>query len=277
MSTAISVAVLLLAVQPAEGAEQQDKSRQEEVARIAPAKAKRLELRVGQRELIDAKLHGEPLLRWSNPTAGSVYGEVFLWTASDRPAAIASIYRWYHPFKDSTVEIVSLSEQSVTAGEGDKTEWQSPAGGVQWRFIDDSPRPAGSRSARLSQMRSLARTFSAELSDRRGGEEVSRKLRLLEQPVFRYGTDAVDGALFAFVETTDPEAWLLLEADLTSAEGKWQFALARMNIDQLRIRQKEAVVKEFPGLRDAWSDRKTPYVMFNFDPDKLSIAKEPGE
>jgi hypothetical protein len=277
MATAISIAVLLLAVGPAEGTEQQDKSRQEEVARIAPAQAMLLELHVGQREPVEVKLHREPLLRWSNPIAGSVYGEVFLWTAGDRPAAIASIYRWYHPYKDSTVEIVSLSEQSVTAGEGEKTQWQSPAGGVQWRLIDDAPRPAGSRSSRLSQMRLLARSFSAELSDRRGGEEVSRKLRLLEQPVFRYGTDAVDGALFAFVETTDPEAWLLLETDLTGAEGKWQFALARMNIDQIRIRQKEAVVKEFPGLRDAWTDRKTPYVMFNFDPDKLSMAKEPGE
>src|SRR5262245_34893660 len=97
---------LLLAADPAPDADAADKARQDEVARLAPAEARRLEVLVGDDGAAHASLVQKPLLRWSNPTAGSVYGEVFLWTIDRRPAAIASIYRWYHPFQDSTVEFV---------------------------------------------------------------------------------------------------------------------------------------------------------------------------
>jgi hypothetical protein len=124
-------------------------------------------------------------------------------------------------------------------------------------------------------MRTLAREFAAELTDKRGGESVVRKLRLLDQPAYRYESlerDVIDGGLFAFVEGTDPEAWLLLEAVNDKAGRHWRFALARMNIDALRVRRGDAIVRHWEGLRDAWSDRTMPYVIFNFDPNKLQIA-----
>src|SRR5687768_14871534 len=74
--------------------ETQERQRQAEVAELALAEAARLKLFVGE-DNSPAALHKEPLLRWSNPTAGSVHGEVFVWLHNDRPAAIASIYRWY--------------------------------------------------------------------------------------------------------------------------------------------------------------------------------------
>src|SRR5919112_871844 len=95
------VARLLFAQEEPDAA--QEVTRRDEVAKLAPAKARQVEMVIsesGQK----AELRAEPLLRWSNPTAGSVHGEVFLWTLHNRPVAIASIYRWYHPYKDSTFE-----------------------------------------------------------------------------------------------------------------------------------------------------------------------------
>jgi hypothetical protein len=281
MSIALTLTVLLLAAEPAAVAgAQEDKTRQEAVAILAPTQAKQLALAVGDDRPIAGELRTEPLLRWSNPTAGSVYGEVFLWTVNKRPAAIASIYRWYHPYKDSTVELVSVAERGMAATEGDVTHWKTKTPGLHFADLPKAPMPAQSARARLGQMRSLAREFSTELTDKRSGDVIVRKLRLLDQPVHRYeseGNNVLDGGLFAFVEGTDPEAWLLLEAVGSDAERRWQFALARMNIDELRIRRDGAIVKEWPGLRDAWSDRTTPYVMFNFDPDKLPVSKEPRQ
>jgi hypothetical protein len=279
MSIVLIITALLLTADPAAStAAPTDKSRQEEVAQIAPAKAKRLTLRVGDKDPVEAKLHAEPLLRWSNPTAGSVYGEVFLWTADRRPAAIASIYRWYDPYKDSSVEFVSIAERGVAATEEGVTHWQTKIPGLHFADLPSARAPAQSGRARLGQMRSLAREFSTELTDKRSGDVVVRKLRLLDQPVYRYDNSdesVLDGGLFAFVEGTDPEAWLLLEAVAGEGGRRWRFALARMNIDELRVRRGDAIVKEWPGLRDAWSDRTAPYIMFNFDPDTLPLAKEP--
>jgi len=269
--TIVLLASLLFAADPPPAAGDTDKARQEEVARLAPAKAKLLDVLVGDESPAKADLVKEPLLRWSNPTAGSVYGEVFLWTVDRRPAAIASIYRWYHPFKDSTVEFVSVTEQPVEAKEQLRSQWKTTTPGTRFAELNGVPAPAESARTRLSQMRSLAREFTTELADKRGGDEVIRELRLLDQPAYRYECPSqriIDGGLFAFVEGTDPEAWLLIEAVETTGGRQWRFALARMNIDALRVRRGESIVQEWKALREAWSDRTRPYVMFNFDPDK---------
>jgi hypothetical protein len=208
-----------------------------------------------------------------------VHGEVFVWMFKNRPLAVASIYRWYHPFRDSTVEFVSVSEQGITALDGDKTQWNVKQPGIRWEDLPDAPKPAGSRNGRLIQMRSLARRFAAELADERGGDEVARELRLLNRPVHRYESmdeQIIDGALLAFVEGTDPEAWLMLEAVEADGGVRWRYALARMNIDALQIRLDGKVVKTWPNLRDAWTDRTGPYVMFNFDPDALAVKVPPS-
>jgi hypothetical protein len=36
-------------------------------------------------------LRAEPIMKWSNPVVGSIYGDVFIWTENGRPEAVASI------------------------------------------------------------------------------------------------------------------------------------------------------------------------------------------
>lgn len=276
MTPAILLALtwLISGADPAARADQ-ERDRQQSVAAMAPAKARLLTVSVVTDKPATAKLHPEPLLRWSNATAGSIYGEVFLWSMDDRPVAIASIYRWFHPFKDSTLEIVSLSESPVELQEAGDI-WKSPARGVTLRPVPDAPTPATTRGMRLSQMRGLARGFSAELADDRGGELVNRDLRLLNQPIHRYSSERIhiiDGAIFAFVEATDPEALLILEAVQAGDQTQWRFALARMNAHGMTIRRDRAAIQSWERVTDPARDPHSPYAFFNFDPDLVTADK----
>ncbi len=55
----------------------------------------------------------------------------------------------------------------------------------------------------------------------------------MPSPLFRYKTDRrdlVDGAVFAFVQGTDPEVVLVLEARRADAKVQWQYALTRRSM-----------------------------------------------
>ncbi|MDP1798319.1 MAG: hypothetical protein Q8K78_12585 [Planctomycetaceae bacterium] len=172
-----------------------------------------------------------PILRWSNPERGEIYGNVFLWTLDGRPQAVGSLYKWYSPFTHMSHEFHSLSTTGLQGNYDGKSVWKTDRPGITFTDVADGPAFADKPAARLTQMRELARRFSASGTDADGKRT---ELRLLAQPVYRYEVDPaatkpefVDGAVFAFVEGTDPEVWLLLEADAST--GKWRYALARMN------------------------------------------------
>jgi hypothetical protein len=244
---------------------------------MAGAKARALTMSAGKDEMVKTELQKEPILRWSNPTAGSVHGEVFLWTVGNRPVAIASIYRWYHPFRDASVELAAVRDTPMEARENDVVYWQTSSSNVVFQPIPDAARPANGRAGRLNQMRSLARRFSAELTDERGGTRVDRELRLLNQPAHRYEAgdrpDDVDGGLFAFVEGTDPEAWLILETVKNDAGSSWCFALARMNVDAIQVLLDNKVVHTWPKDLDAWRDRTLGYRISSFNPAAVHLEE----
>jgi hypothetical protein len=76
-------------------------------------------------------------------------------------------------------------------------------------------------------MKDLARRFKCRLT------ELDRKfeeLRFLPRPLYRYKTerkDLIDGALFAFVQGTDPEVILVLEAARRDGKSEWHYVLTR--------------------------------------------------
>ncbi len=281
-ATLLLAALCLAADEPAADAASsaEDKDRQEEVSRLAPAKARMLTVLVGPEEPVTASLQAKPLLRWSNPTVGSVYGEVFLWHVEGRPAALASIFRWYHPFKDGTVEIVSLSPSPVQAREGDTVQWNCREAGVSFRVMSDMKAPSASRGGRMAQMRELARRFTAEMKDSRSGERVSRELRLLNQPLHRYESSRhkiTDGTLFAFAEVTDPEVIVMIEAAADENGSSWRYTLARMNNHELEVRLDDRPVQSWPRIDRPWKDRKSSYTLFSFDPAAVKVETNPDQ
>jgi hypothetical protein len=179
-----------------------------------------------------AVLIDKPILRWTNPLGGRrAHGEVFLWTAEGRPAAVLSLYEYTAP--DGVVhehhEFCSLATSPLaTAGPGGR-DWSPGEAGITPAPLPGAPVPAGSPRQRLSQMRELAGRFAAKKTTRAGE---TRALRLLSQPVHRFESESQgvsDGALFAFVEATDPEAFLIVEARTVEGKPQWHYGLTRMN------------------------------------------------
>lgn len=182
------------------------------------------------------------VLRWSNPEAGEIYGNVFLWTHDGRPEVVGSFLQWYSPFTHGSHEFQSLSTKPVVATRGGTTVWTTDRAGIVLAPVPDSREVAATVALRMRQARTIARGFRVRKTDRDGK---ANELRLLVHPLARYGNDAsdvLDGALFAFVQGTDPEAFLLLEARTEGNQWQWQYALVQMNSVQFEGTYREEQV-----------------------------------
>jgi hypothetical protein len=133
-------------------------------------------------------------------------------------------------------EFGSLSRSNkIVVRDKTRVVWSPGKAGVEFRNFPDAPAPAEDRAACLRQMKSLAGRFTARLPPLDGDKGQPEVLRLLSSPLYRYeikdskGTSPIlrDGAMFAFVMGTDPEAVLLLEVVEREGKASWQYAVAR--------------------------------------------------
>ncbi|QDV88453.1 hypothetical protein [Planctomycetes bacterium TBK1r] len=215
--------------------------------------------------------HPQPALSWSNPERQTPAGAMYLWTASGRPQVALCLY----PVGEDVIdlEFQSLSEQALNADSNDRLMWQPAGPGIQWTPIESAPRPAQSAFLRLRQMRVLARKFSSQLVP---PDKNPVELRLLDTPVYRYeldeaaskssasksnraNADLIDGAVFTFVQGTDPEVLLLIEAYHDGDRQAWRYALARMSIVPTQVRHADSLVWETD-----WAIQRphTPYFVY---------------
>ncbi len=212
-------------------------------------------------------LRPEPVLSWSNPVMGQIYGEVFVWTADGRPEAVASIYRFYAPSPHRADEFHSLALGNLIAEREGAAVWTASRPGVELKPIPGAPVPADSPAARLRQMRSLAQEFTSRQTNRAG---VDSDMRLLAQPIYRYGEtkgDLIDGGLFVFVQGTDPEIFLLIEARRSpTGMAEWRFGATRMHGIDLRVYRHGKMVWNAPEITwERIQDRREPYTIFRFE------------
>jgi hypothetical protein len=207
------------------------------------------------------RLKPEPVLRYTNTVGDSRDGAIFLWLGDgDRPEAAVQVFKTRYPWMQ---EWTSLSLAPLMAKMPDGPAWKPSRGGVELKPVSGAPKPADTASGRLRQMHTLASDFSAR--DRFRG--VWQPLRMLSNPMARYGkpgSEAVDGALFAFVITTDPEAWLMLEARTTKNGLEWQYAFAPMSGYPLEASWKKQLVWSQAGLpQNRWD---LPFYELVFEP-----------
>ncbi len=198
-------------------------------------------------------------MRWANNTRGSEDGMTVLYLADGRPEAVCCFYPWE---KSLHHEFDSLSRGTLIARRDGAVVWRPEKPGVQFQSIPDADVPAEMPAARLRQMKTLANQFSSTMLGWRADKSDRESLRLLPQPLHRYDSkrsDLLDGAVFAFVQGTDPESLLLLEAFKVGNRFEWQFAFARRTSGELEGRHKDTIVwhaDRFPANGDPRSTHR---------------------
>jgi hypothetical protein len=194
----------------------------------------------------------EPILRWTNPIVGRVYGNTYLWLRDGRPAAAGSLFRYFAPWRAFDGELVALTGTKLVARRDDVVMWR-PTDEWKWHPLPGAAAPAVTAPQRLAQMRLLAGEFTVELLDKRNRPKAEDETpRLLPRPLYRYDaerTRTLDGALYAFVLGTDPELLLVLECDTAAAKSEWRFGVARMSAELTRLKRKGKVVWEVPAVQ----------------------------
>lgn len=184
---------------------------------------------------------------------GGADGAVFVWTQEGRPVAIGTFFIWpmENGLQGVTHELHSLSQLPLV-GAWRERRWTPPGDSIVCKPVPGAAAPAATADQRLRQMRDLARQFSAESNDK---NDRKWNLRLLPRPVYRYALDqnseqapverdVLDGALFGFVEGTDLEIVLLMQAARRDAGYRWEYALARMSDFRLAVKHGERIVWE---------------------------------
>lgn len=217
-------------------------------------------------------LRPDPVFRMGKQGSGNVLeGAIFLWTDEvGRPEVAAQLFLLRsadHPGGEWLHEFTSLAAGTFTAGRQGAVRWAPREPGLVFKKVPDAAKPAASPSQRSRQMRAIAEEFRAEDNFGNTRWEV---LRMLATPIARYGKAGgtpEDGALFAFVEGTDPEAFLFIEARPGEGGLEWQYACAPMSCWPLKIERKGQVVWSLPF-------RNTEYTR---DPSKpfVSLADRP--
>lgn len=187
----------------------------------------------------------DPVLRWSQPVRIGEDGLLYLWVSQGRPTAAVAIFSFKGA--DSARSIVhecsSLAATGLSVKWNGKIVWHPEAPAIAFQPMPDAPAPANTAPARLRQMQAMARGFSAKTV--RGGR--GWDLRLLPKPLYRYEpreAKLLDGALFALAQGTDPEMFLLLEAQADPA--RWNYAIARFSDLELHVRHNDREVFSVP-------------------------------
>ena len=182
------------------------------------------------------KLVEKPVMKWANDDDWS--GDVFLWTRDSLPAVIGCMLSgpgggdsrlMFHEFHLLDSRPIAGAELQT------RRSWQ-PAEGLKRQLVANPPPPADTPAARLTQMRQIAKSFTAHME-----ADGPWELRLLPQPLFRYGDEAgetIDGAIFTWVwsKGTDPEFLLLVELRPGEKEPAWHYAPVRFSNRELWLK-----------------------------------------
>jgi hypothetical protein len=198
------------------------------------------DLRPGQQSL--TKMTPRVVMRWANNTRGSEDGMTVLYLADGCPEAVCCVYPWEN---DLHHEFDSLSRGTLIAKRNGNTVWSPAKHGVEFQPISSADAPDDSAVVRLRQMKTLASQFSSTMLGWRADKSDREELRKLPQPLYRYESshrNVLDGAVFAFVQGTDPETLLLIEAFKITGKFEWQFAFARRTSGELEGRHNDKIV-----------------------------------
>jgi hypothetical protein len=262
MSFALQCMLSCLLIAQAEPQPDQSEADKEQIKRWTEYYAQsagEFEMFLGPERLHKLVFRPQMILQYTNPIrVGQQHGAAFLWTHQGRPTVVGTIWSTLMPAGHRNVshELHSLSEQPIAADWREARAWSTQQPGIERKPVPEAPQPAATAPARLTQMRALARGFTARIAKSQRVDE--QELRLLPQPLYRYTSpeaQVLEGGLFTLVLGTDPEIFLLIEAVESAAGPAWHYGLARFTHVAAQVKYKDAEV---------WSCEKCqPYVRTN--------------
>lgn len=214
---------------------------------------------VGRNEKLFVK--PQPLLRYSSPESTTIDGTLWVWTRDKCPMALTAVFLDSRPEFRWNYECVSLTSDRVSLTSPKGWQWTPRKEKPAWHKVDMISASETS-TARLTQMRSIARTFkgSHDLDGNR------LEYRLLPTPVLRYASkkdDVLDGALFLLVAGTNPE--IVVQLETTQASKNYRVAFARLTAAAVVVRKNDKVVWEAPRVR-SW--KPTNSYFSHYGPDE---------
>lgn len=213
------------------------------------------------KDLVVFQRNGAPLqphtvLATSNPARGAGHeGSMLLWLDKGRPAVAVSIFEWQGRIVH---EIDALARNGRLTGESRLGQrWEPVESEVAYQTVPDEDPPSEQAARRRLQLKKIAGKFSVTMLGFNDDNSDRERLRMLPSPVYQYQLDAsspsnadlIDGAVFAFVQGTDPEALLIIEAMQNGETKQWEYALVRSTAGALEGRLRGAVVftaRKFP-------------------------------
>lgn len=193
-----------------------------------------------------------PVLQYTEPVRGNVYGTLWVWGAKGRPAAVLELIRHGDPQSDACLDWFCFHATTdrpiqLTARSGET--WRPESSDLKFQSLPRAPVPAATPAARMVQMKQFVRRFSAHEFYTSGRVE----MRLLPAAVHRYEDrerGLIDGAIFVIAEGTHPEATLFLEAVQPADEAKpiWQFAIGRSGAAEMVMSYDDKEVHHLPSI-----------------------------
>ncbi len=179
---------------------------------------------------VPKSLHEVPLFRYDDQTRGYVDGLVWKLGATGRPLAI--ITTELHPnYLGSGSRIVydklSLTDARFVAKSPDMN-WQPGSAAVRMEPLQGAPEPAAVATARLSQIKSQTRRFTATQHITETDPTLVQ-LRLLPKEIDRYQPTIhvrADGAAFLLVNGRNPGLILFIETEGSA----WSYGVGRLSM-----------------------------------------------
>ena len=181
---------------------------------------------------VSGKMVEKPLLRYNDSTRRLSDSTLWLWTERELPCGLMAIE--FYPKNPSgpqwLFEFVSLSDANLAIDRGNDWKWGAKQSGLEWRPISNATEPSAKPTLRLTQAKQLFQRFAAHENE---GVNGHIELRPLANPLYRYSDEAsgvIDGVIFAFVNGTNPEVLLVIEArhDGGAKVPSWCYSLAQM-------------------------------------------------
>ena len=217
----------------------------EALLELHTAEAKSYRIFRDEKKTVALELREKPVFTWTNVTGETIqHGHLFVWMHKGRPETIGTMFSARSTLANTRRlihEFHSLSTQRLypVTPKTSRYQW-TPEKGLRITAVEDAPAVSTSNGVRLTQMRAIARQFSAESFDSRMDQKW--ELRLLPTPLLQYqpaSGEVLDGAIFTMVSSagTDPEVLLLIEA--RRPEGKdgwaWHAAAVRFSDKDLSV------------------------------------------